>query len=85
MIEQHANIACSTMSNAQNALLIEQPKQSLGSTINKAHGTFLIEAKTDNNFNFIYYNYINHDVFMDYFLDIDKYFFKIVRKCYDFF
>ena len=36
------------------------------------------EAKTDNNFNFIYYNYINHDVFMDYFLDIDKYFFRIV-------
>ena len=41
-------------------------------------GTFLIEAKTDNNFNFIYYNYINHDVLMDYFLDIDKYFFRIV-------
>ena len=40
--------------------------------------TSLIEAKTDNNFNFIYYNYINHDVFMDYFLDIDKYFFRIV-------
>ena len=36
------------------------------------------EAKTDNNFNFIYYNYINHDVLMDYFLDIDKYFFRIV-------
>lgn len=44
----------------------------------EVRGTFLIEAKTDNNFNFIYYNYINHDVFMDYFLDIDKYFFRIV-------
>jgi deoxyadenosine/deoxycytidine kinase len=43
LIEQHANIACSTMSNAQNALLIEQPKQSLGSTIKEVQGTSLIE------------------------------------------
>jgi hypothetical protein len=49
------------------------------------YNDIIIEAKTDNNFNFIYYNYINHDVFMDYFLDLDKYFFRIVRKCYDFF
>ena len=33
LIEQHASIACSTMSTAQSALLIEQPEQSLDSTI----------------------------------------------------
>jgi deoxyadenosine/deoxycytidine kinase len=43
LIEQHAIIACSTMSITQSALLIEQPKQSLGSTVNKVQGTLLIE------------------------------------------
>jgi hypothetical protein len=51
LIEQHAKIACSTMSNAQSALLIEQPKlnqENVEKEINEERNKFKILLESSN-------------------------------------